>query len=135
MSHGVLDKRLNEQWRNAAIAAVGIDLEINFEPFAETDFLDIEKTFSQLSVHRQRRFHLLPALRLSQLRMKSASNRHMRRAATGIRNRQSADRVQAVKEEVRIDLRTKSSQLRFTRENLQPQSFLLLPSGGFLEHQ
>ena len=52
-------------------------------------------------------------------RRKSASSRHIRRAAGRIRRGQRADRLQAVEEEVRIDLRAQRPQLRFARQHLQ----------------
>ena len=101
--------------------------DVGAQALAEADPLDRQEPLDQRQLARERDPLLTPpSARLS--RRKSASSRHIRRAAGGSAVVKRADRVQAVEQEVRIDLRAQRPQLGLAREHLdlQPAALRLL---------
>src|SRR5262249_7642726 len=110
MGYGVLDKRLNQQRRNATITTIRIDLKINFETFTEANLLNVEKSFRQFQFVGESNL----VFTADGERASHEIGKQQAHAPRGDRigYRQRADGVQAVKQEMRVDLRAESPQLR-----------------------
>ena len=121
----VLEQRLQDERRHLALERALVDRPLDLQARAEPHLFDVEEPLGQrqllghgnalLRAHAQRR--------AQELGQQQAHAPRRGRVAAG----QRADRVQAVVEEVRIDLRPQRAQLGVAGEHLQLE---LLPLGG-----
>src|SRR5688572_7568820 len=113
MRNRVLDERLEQQWRHDAQlcpAAGHLRAEARAEPHA----LDIEKPLHQLELTPEGNAILAPEREALAKKLRQQQTHAARGGRIG--RGQRADGLQAVEQEVRIDLRPQRSQLRFARQ-------------------
>src|SRR5262249_48960825 len=125
---GVLDERLEEQRRHEAILPRRVDLLFDREPLAEPDPLDFQVAFRQRHLLGDRNAGLLAdrqtlAQEVAELHAHLPSSRR-------VAPRERGNGVEAIEEEVRLDLRLESLQLRLAgQERLRRLPALGLAGG------
>ena len=102
MRHGILDERLQEQRRHQAGRRARVSRQVDVQPIAESDPLDCQEAVDQLELARHRNPALAPEReRLAQELGEQETHPPRRRR---IRCGQRTNRVQAVEQEMRIEL-------------------------------
>ena len=113
--HRILDNRLQQKRRDEAIVrAAGIDRQLQSITIAYALHLEVPLCESELARKRD-------PLRRTEVETLAEEFGEQQAHATGtgrVRRRQRADRVQAVEEKVRVDLRPQRPQLGVAREHL-----------------
>ena len=100
-------------------SASGADGDLDVEPVAEADPLDRQEPLDQRQLARDGDARLAPERERLAQEVGEQQAHPPRRGR--IDRRQRADRVQAVEQEVRVDLRAQRAQLGFAREHLHLQ--------------
>src|SRR6185295_14579748 len=117
--NGVLYQRLQKQRRHGDVAHIRGNVELGTQPLAETHALDREEGLREPYFLGQRNRLLAPERQAlaKELRHQKAHLARSRRVVAD----QRRDRVQAVEQEMRIELRAQRFQLGLARQHLQLQ--------------
>ena len=114
MDDGIFHERLQEQRRHRAIGRARIAFTRDVEPRAEPHLLDREEPLGERPLVGKR--DAAARAEAKRVAQKIGEQEAHRARRGGIGRRERADRVQAVEDEVRIDLRAQRAQLGFARE-------------------
>src|SRR5581483_8122392 len=112
--HGVLDERLEDQGRHDARAGGVVHLVGDAQPVAEARALDVEVGVDDLQLVRERDERAVLASEQVAEDLRQALDAALR--TLGVDRDELRDRVQAVEEEMRVDLRAQGVELRGRRE-------------------
>src|SRR5262245_22775474 len=123
VGHGVFDERLKNQWGNETIRGRRVDPALNFQPGAEAHLFNVQEPVDQRQfVGESDAF--VPADAQGVAQEVGEQDAHAPRASR-IAGGQCADRVQAVVEEVRMDLCAQRSQFGLARQYVRLQALPL----------
>jgi hypothetical protein len=115
----VLDERLQQQGRHPALCRRGVHVALDLQALAEPDLLDAEKLIGEgkLVGERDPIAHADRERVAEKIRQEDAHPP----CAGGVDRRQRADRIQAVVEEMRIELRAQRAQFGVARHDFELQ--------------
>ncbi len=115
MNNGVFDERLQKQRRQHARLRLCFDVHIDMQALAEADFFNRQKALQKFQFFAQRN-KLLFAEPQRHSQKIGQQDTHVARPG-GVDAGQCADGIEAVEQEVRVDLRLQRLQFRVSREN------------------